>query len=150
MKTSLHIVCENRLLEEQIVHQLFDAFGSDIAFELLDEFVSMLDNSIGRLQQARASQDHAALMYIAHRLTGTAAMYGATQLANISASSKARVRKGAVSSITDDCDQLIIMCMKTRLVCIAFLSECRSYCAAAEKVEPKVVAKLLENIQRAA
>ena len=150
MKTSLHIVCQNRFLEEQIVHQLFGAFGSDIALELLDEFVGMLDNTISRLQQARASQDHAGLKYIAHKLTGTAGMYGAMQLAKISALSKTRLRKGAVSSITDDCDQLIIMCMKTRLVCVAFLSECRSYCAAAEKVEPKMVAKLLENIQRAA
>lgn len=150
MKTPLHIVCENRLLDEKIIHQLFDAFGPDIAFELLDEFVGMLDNSIGRLQQARVSQDQAGLTYMAHKLTGTAGMYGAMQLAKMSELSNTRRRKSPVSSIADDCDQLIAMCMKTRTVCIAFVTECRNYCAVVEKVESKLIATLLENIQRAA
>jgi len=150
MKTPLYVVCENRLLEEQIIHQLFDAFGSDTAFELLDEFVGLLDNSISRLQQARVAQDHVGLTYITHKLTGTAGMYGAVQLAKMSALSKTRCRKNPISSITDDCNQLISLCMKTRTVCIAFVAECRNYCAVAEKVEPKLIAKLLENIQTAA
>lgn len=150
MKTPLHIVCQKKLLDEQIIHQLFDAFGTDIAFELLDEFVGMLDNSIGRLQQARGSRDHAGLIHITHKLTGTAGMYGAMQLARVSACSKARCQKSPGSIAADDYNQLLIMCMKTRLVCVTFISECQSYCTVAEKVEPKMISKLLENIQRAA
>jgi len=150
MKTPLHIVCENRLLDEHTIHQLFDEFGSDIAFELLDEFVGMLDNSIGRLQQAGVSQDHAGLTDMAHKLTGTAGMYGAMQLAKMSALSNTLRRKSPVSSITDDCNQLTAMCMKTRTVCTAFITECRNYCAVGEKMKPKLIATLLENIQRAA
>jgi HPt (histidine-containing phosphotransfer) domain-containing protein len=150
METQIHIANENPLLNEVILHDLFDAFGPEAAFELIGEFVGALDCFVAQLDDVQWAADIATFIYITHKLTGTAGMFGATRLSNLASELNPQKNTDPLKSIGTDSRRLQELTRHTAAAYRGFEEACRAYCDCDQLRNLEYISGVLAEFQAAA
>ena len=150
MKTQIQNALENPLIDEVVLHDLFDHFGPEVTFELLGEFIVTLDRFEAQLDDVRWSDDAATFTYITHKLIGTSGMFGAARLAKLAAELSPRKNTDRLKSIGACSRQLQELTRETVAAYRGFDEACKAYCDCSQLRNLEYISGVLAEFQAAA